>query len=319
MQFDSSSRSRFAIFDKGRLLSIAVAERVGYDREGIELIAAFVSHGDLGAAIDLLQQTFVHTSFVSKRNVMKTVAKILEKFPDFEVNAEAERKPANATIDAGKDRLVRNHPPRRPLDRELVMERPTKLVDTLVLGRGMRCSICTLPPPCSHLNGESMIREARQRIQNLHRDPSMPICQSFARTGACEAMNKQGFCRMHHPPDLYEFVPAPRRCPICTIPEPCRTCPWFKLRRTVADVATRASVDLAQLKYKGSRSSVTLARFAACDHSTCRRKRNILSHIMLPLSSSRYLGFARYLIAKFSRWRICSRTWHDGLVPRRVW
>ena len=254
-----------------RLLAVAVAERVGFDREGLVLIATLVSHIDLGAAVDLLQQTFVHTSFVSKANVIKTARKI--------INADSVVTP-NAASSSRSAAVAKNHSsgedigpaakvtggdidmltPRRPIPADMVTPKPTKLLETLVLGRGLRCSICTLPPPCQHLSGPRLVQKARQHIKQLHHDPELPICKSFAVTGTCESTNQAGYCRMHHPKDLFQFVPAPRRCPLCTIPEPCRNCPWFKLRRSVANTAAAATVELSKLKHRGERSTVTVAR-----------------------------------------------------------
>jgi hypothetical protein len=241
-----------------RLLAVAVAQRVGYEREGLELIAGLVGSVDLGAAVDLLQQTFVHTGYVSKANVVKTVNAIFAQFPDSAVPST----PPVANAGGCGSSAICGSPPRRALPRDMVTHKPTQLQETFVLGRGLRCGICTLPPPCQHLNGSNLLQTARQRIKQMHQDPEMAVCQSYARTGACEAMNHQGYCRMHHPRHLFDFVPPTRRCPTCTIPEPCRNCPWFKLRRAIANAASAATIELADLKYRGERSTVTLARYA---------------------------------------------------------
>ena len=230
-----------------RLLTVCVAQRVGFNREGMQLIV-WLAKGDLGAAVNILQQTFVKEAFVSRQNVVKVAAQLIAERSDAE-------PPVNAFLDKPAP------PPRQSLDAEKIRPRPEVLNETMVLGKSLRCRICTLPPPCKHMSGPELIQLARQRAAGLNRDPEMPACPTFVRTGACEAINTLGYCRLNHDPTLYSYAVTTRRCPICTVPEPCGNCPWFLLRRDIAKAVAAAAEELATLKHKGERSSVTLAKF----------------------------------------------------------
>ena len=234
-----------------RLLCVCVAQRVGYEREGIELIVTLAG-GDLGAAVDLAQETFLRTSFLSRPNVIAAAGAML-----------AERDVKRSVRDREKREREPPPPPplRQPIDPGAIAHAPTPVPETRVLGKGLRCAICTLPPPCRHISGPGLLQLAKDRRAALPRDPKMPLCPSFAATGACEAMNDHGYCRCDHPSDLWDYRPAVKRCPMCTNPEPCGICPWLKLRRGVARVTSKAAAELAELKHRGERSSVTLARF----------------------------------------------------------
>ena len=228
--------------------------QVGYDRAGLQLVVA-LSNNDLGAAIDLVHQTFVRTTMVTEPNVVQAARELI---------AERDAKPAAtgppAAASAAKGAPTSSSP-RQVLDASKVAHQPTVLRETDALGVNLRCTICTLPLPCTHVSGAGLVAVAKKRLASMRQDPSMPLCPSYARTGCCEATNTLGYCRTHHPPRLYAFAPATKRCPTCTTPEPCRLCPWFLHRRSVARAVAAAAAELADLKHKGTRATVTLARY----------------------------------------------------------
>lgn len=225
---------------------------MGYDREGLQLVVA-LSRGDLGAAIELVHQTFLKTSLVTQPNVVKAARELI---------AERDAKSASAAA-AGQAAYAEKGAlaaPRQVLDASQVAHAPTVLTETDALGTNLRCTICTLPLPCKHVSGSGLVAVAKKRLGAMRQDPTMPLCPSYARTGCCEAMNTLGYCRNHHPPHAYAYAPAVRRCPTCTTPEPCGLCPWFLHRRCVARAVAAAAEELADLKHQGTRSTVTLAR-----------------------------------------------------------
>mmetsp|Transcript_91850 Transcript_91850/g.183028 ORF Transcript_91850/g.183028 Transcript_91850/m.183028 type:complete len:533 (-) Transcript_91850:75-1673(-) len=246
-----------------RLLTVCVAQRVGFDREGVQLVVQ-LANGDLGAAVDLVQHTFLNSAFVSRRNVEVAAAKLIAQKNALTAEARP-NDPSQEKRGSKQPSQVEkaDAPPRQALDPEKIKPRPVELKETLVLGRGLRCKVCTLPPPCKHISGTGLVALAKQRLKAMHQDPAMPLCPSFAGTGACESMNTLGYCRLHHPlgGEAFKYVPNVRRCPVCTTPEPCGVCAWLKLRRAVSRLVARAAEHLTDLKRKGERSSVTLARY----------------------------------------------------------
>jgi hypothetical protein len=255
-----------------RLLTVCVAEQVGYDREGIKLVVELASN-DFGAAIDLIQQCFIHKYFISADNVIKTVTKILAEIQarkDAEKTEKRNRQtsssiipasvgPSKASSSSSSKQLTIE--PRQQFDASRIVPKPKQLYEVCSLGKSLRCNICTLPPPCKHISGKLLISLARERIASATPHPDMPLCPSYVKTGACEYLTLYGYCRLHHPPELFTYIQPPKRCPVCTIPEPCNTCQWFIIRRAVARLVSRASTEFLAVKAKGSRATLSLAKY----------------------------------------------------------
>ena len=251
---------------------------MGYDREGVELVAS-LSNGDSGGAIELVQQTFLKTSMVTRANVMKAAQEMIQEREAYQSlpAPTAGRGSSPSTTNSAKVKKPKEL--RQPLEGSKVAHKPTVLKETDSLGTNLRCTICTLPLPCKHVSGPGLVAVAKKRIQAMSQDDTMPLCPSYARTGCCEAMNTRGYCRSYHPPSLFTYKPATRRCPTCTTPEPCGICPWFLHRKSVAKAVASAAEELAELKRKGTRSTVTLAR---CQMRQYEEKCDVT--LLLPIS-----------------------------------
>ena len=219
---------------------------------------------------------------VTKDNVMKAAQEMIQEREAYLSMPAPSGGRGGAAIAATTSTSAKVKKPkelRQPLEGSKVAHKPTVLRETESLGTSLRCTICTLPLPCKHVSGPGLVAVAKKRIQAMSQDDTMPLCPSYARTGCCEAMNTLGYCRNYHPPHLFTYKPATRRCPVCTTPEPCGICPWFLHRRSVAKAVANAAEELSELKRKGIRSTVTLAR---CDEKNW----GIVVSSLLPSSSS---------------------------------
>jgi len=152
---------------------------------------------------------------------------------------------------------------RQEFDKEKIIPKPIEMNEVNSLGENLRCPICTLPPPCKHISKKELVHVAKARIKAMNQciDPDLPFCPSYMKTGACEAMTLLGYCRLNHPIHLYKYVSAIKRCPICTIPEPCNMCQWFKIRKAIGKLVCKGSNEIIILKNKGKRATVSLAKY----------------------------------------------------------
>ena len=56
-----------------------------------------------------------------------------------------------------------------------------------------RCSLCTLPPPCSHVTQEQLHEQALDRLAELPRYEGGLVCRHFLQTGTCPFFNRFSF------------------------------------------------------------------------------------------------------------------------------
>lgn len=62
--------------------------------------------------------------------------------------------------------------------------------------------------------------------------------------------NKKGHCSLDHPKDIHSVTYPPVRCSKCTLPRPCRNCPYDKKRVKVVEFIEKAKVRVREIEKK---------------------------------------------------------------------
>ncbi|DAZ94809.1 TPA: hypothetical protein N0F65_002422 [Lagenidium giganteum] len=175
-----------------KLLMLCTKLRIGFTREGLELIAER-SQMRLLPSLGRLQQTFLKHHYLSAENVRQSLGSGTPVTP--------EETPGSETWPLS---IVRMSEPLR------------------------RCKVCTLIPPCAHVTIEAMYNKL-ERLRQLYperTDQDVPLCPSYAARGICTNIQTLGRCRFQHPRSLHhiDLSGLTKRCAIHTLPLPCYHC-----------------------------------------------------------------------------------------------
>lgn len=111
-----------------------------------------------------------------------------------------------------------------------------------------RCSICTLIPPCRHIELVQIVEKAAERRKELPIYKGGLVCPEFFRFGRCSLFNTHGRCSLSHPQNIHKVVELQRRCPQCTLVWPCLHCEYSTTRSSLLAVVSDVKARLALLK-----------------------------------------------------------------------
>lgn len=107
----------------------------------------------------------------------------------------------------------------------------------------LRCSICTLYPPCKHLSLADVCESNRAHRKALPLNKEAPRCIPFMRTAYCSSFDQRRRCWFAHPKNRHELVPPAEVCPQCSIAWLCNHCAFTATRQalqsTIAEIAKR--------------------------------------------------------------------------------
>lgn len=112
----------------------------------------------------------------------------------------------------------------------------------------MRCSICTLYPPCKHISETEVIASNVTHRKNLPRNPTAAICISYRNSGYCSSFDMRGRCWFAHPLNLHKLTPPTERCAQCTIPWVCNHCAFNISRQALQSALDELSKRLVRMK-----------------------------------------------------------------------
>lgn len=125
-----------------------------------------------------------------------------------------------------------------------------------------RCEICTLRPPCQHVDEARLAARGLERRAELPRRGDSVKCTNFVKCGACRVFNEFGHCSLDHPRNLHAVVEPPPRCPQCTLIWPCQHCAFSAARNKLIEACRllrewaprfrreRAPLDVAAKKHE---------------------------------------------------------------------
>ena len=105
-----------------------------------------------------------------------------------------------------------------------------------------RCEICTLIPPCSHINEEDLVQRAEERRIELPKYEGGLTCRNYLEHGCCRIYNEFGHCSLNHPTNLHPLIPPTVRCQLCTLPFPCDICPYSQIRELLVELVSKMIV-----------------------------------------------------------------------------
>ena len=87
--------------------------------------------------------------------------------------------------------------------------------------------ICTLEPPCNHLTVFDLAAMGTARRKELPKRHGGIVCSRFKETGCCDVFNRVGRCSCDHPLNIHTIVSPVLRCPVCSLPAPCKKCEYY--------------------------------------------------------------------------------------------
>ena len=112
----------------------------------------------------------------------------------------------------------------------------------------LRCSICTLYPPCKHIAENDVIASNRIHRRSLPKNSNAEICISFRNTGYCSSFDYRGRCWFAHSSNLHELIPPIERCTQCTIPWVCDHCAFNVARQSLKSLLEEISRRQVRMK-----------------------------------------------------------------------
>jgi len=209
------------------VLKFLFRRKVGYNREGIQMLFKACKDRSLTAMLDLLQDTFLQRDFISAENILRvwTGAPIKVDLPEI---------PFTRVIEpVQRCRICTLYPPCNHTDLQALV----------AVAKERRDELPYTPPPTKKGGGK------RQSVGAAAAAAAPPqLCWEYTRYGKCSAFNQLGRCKYNHPKTIHKIIEEPRRCERCSIPWPCDHCAYHADRNSLIALIARLKVRLKRLK-----------------------------------------------------------------------
>ena len=218
------------------LLHFCKQHKIGYEREAIILLLKIFPKNSLTDIFDLMQIVFTKRYFISYENIVR----IMKEKEMEEKEKEKLLKNVKVSKIVKKNEILQKS---KDVPVNMCYQDVQEFSYLRILEPRKRCEICTLIPPCSHINENELIENSCEIRNKLLLNKKVNDCLEFVRYGTCTSFNKYNRCLYNHPKSIHKInIPAPR-CTICTLLWPCNFCSYSiernNLIKTIENVKTR--------------------------------------------------------------------------------